>query len=208
MRNYPSAVLAAIDQFAAQEEFLINLGEDKARIMADLVSKEQPKVFVEIGGYMGYSAILIADAMRGAHPDANAGELRLWSLELDPLYAAIAMNLVDLAGLRDIVRVVTGAAGESLARLKDEGKLVGRIDMLLLDHVEDLYIQEFETCEKLGLLAEGSVVVADNVVRPGAPEYREMVRRHPGLESYGIRGLIIPGEFEVCIHACSFTAWA
>jgi catechol O-methyltransferase len=201
MRNSPSAILAAIDHFAAQEEFLINLGEDKARIMVDLVSKEQPKVFVEIGGYIGYSAILIADVMRRAHPEAE-GELRLWSLELDPLYAAIAMNLVDLAGLAGTVRVVTGAAGESLERLKDEGKLVGGIDMLLLDHVEDLYIQEFEACEKLGLLAEGSVIVADNVVRPGAPEYREMVRRHPRLESHGIRGLIVPGEFEVCIHAC------
>lgn len=166
--------------------------------MADIIAKEKPKTFVEIGGYVGYSAILIADAMRRAHPDAKAGELRLWSLELDPLYASIAMNLVDLAGLSGIVRVVTGPAGESLVRLKEEGKLE-KIDILLLDHVEDLYIREFETCEKLALLPEGSVVLADNVVRPGAPQYREMVRKHPGLESRGIRALIMPGGFQVCM---------
>jgi catechol O-methyltransferase len=33
-------------------------------------------------------------------------------------------------------------------------------------------------CEELGLLKKGDVIVADNVVRPGAPEYRELVRGH------------------------------
>ncbi len=40
------------------------------------------------------------------------------------------------------------------------------------------------------------MIVADNVVRPGAPEYRELVRRHPGLKSDGVRGLIQPGDLE------------
>jgi catechol O-methyltransferase len=51
-------------------------------------------------------------------------------------------------------------------------------------------------CEELGLFNKGTVVVADNVVRPGAPEYRELVRGHPGLKSEGVRGLIRPGDLE------------
>jgi catechol O-methyltransferase len=51
-------------------------------------------------------------------------------------------------------------------------------------------------CEELDLLKKGAVIVADNVVRPGAPDYREMVRNHPGLKSEGVRGLIQPGDLE------------
>jgi len=36
------------------------------------------------------------------------------------------------------------------------------------------------------------------VVRPGAPKYREFVRGKEGLRSEGVRGLIQPGDFEVC----------
>lgn len=71
--------------------------------------------------------------------------------------------------------------------------------MLFLDHVEDLYVADFKVCEELGLLKEGALVVGDNVVRPGAPEYRKYVREHPGLSSKGVRGLIQPGDFEVCV---------
>lgn len=51
-------------------------------------------------------------------------------------------------------------------------------------------------CEELGLFSKGTVVVADNVVRPGAPEYREFVQGHPGLKSEGVQGLIQPGDLE------------
>ena len=69
--------------------------------------------------------------------------------------------------------------------------------MLFLDHVEDLYVADFQICAGLGLLRKEALAVADNVVRPGAPEYRQFVRGDPSLESWGVRGLIMPGEFEV-----------
>lgn len=102
------------------------------------------------------------------------------------------MNLIDLAGLSDTVKVVVGDAESSLKRLREECQFES-IDILFLDHVEDLYLPHFKVCQKLGLLKEGALVVADNVVRPGAPEYRKYVREDPLLESKGIRGLIIPG---------------
>jgi catechol O-methyltransferase len=55
---------------------------------------------------------------------------------------------------------------------------------------------QFQVCEELGLLNKGAVIVADNVVRPGAPDYRELVRSHPGLKSEGVSGLIQPGDLE------------
>ncbi|KAG5751259.1 hypothetical protein H9Q70_006099 [Fusarium xylarioides] len=96
---------------------------------------------------------------------------------MDIRLSGITMNLVDLAGLSDVVKVITGKAADSLSRLKEEGKLE-TVDMLFLDHVEDLRI------------------VADNVLRPGAPEYKQYVKEHKSMETRAIMGLIIPGEFE------------
>jgi catechol O-methyltransferase len=111
-------------------------------------------------------------------------------------FAAIARKLIEIAGLSDIVTVVVGPADDSLRKLVKDGRLKST-DLLFLDHVEELYVTDFKVCEELGLLKEGAVIVADNVVRPGAPEYRELVRNHSGLKSEGVRGLIQPGDMEV-----------
>lgn len=194
LRGNPAAIIRVIDEFAARKGFLINIGSDKGAKVRDLIAKEKPTVLVELGGYVGYSAIWFGDAMRqAAGSDQN---VRLWSLEIDPLMASIAMNLVDLAGLGDTVKIVVGSAASSLARLAGEGKLTS-IDFLFLDHVEDLYLSDLKSVEALHLLRPGALVVADNVVHPGAPEYREYVRQHPGMVSWGVKGLIIPGEIKV-----------
>jgi catechol O-methyltransferase len=194
LKGSPSKILEAIDEFSAQTDFLINIGEDKGKIVADIIAQEKPRVFVELGGYIGYSAIFFADAMREAYP-ANE-KLEYWSLEFESEFAAIASKLVDLAGLGDIVKVVVGSADASLKKLKEEGK-VEKVDFLFLDHVEALYEQDLKVCESLELLPPGSTIVADNVVRPGAPAYRKYVRAHKGLDSRGVKGLIMPGGFEV-----------
>lgn len=186
-----------MDEFACQQDFLINIGSDKGYTVTKILSEEKPKVFVELGGYVGYSAIMFAEQMR-RNADA-AKTVRLWSLEFDPKFATIASEFIAIAGLSDIVTVVTGAADESLRKLNSDGKL-DHIDFLFLDHVEDLYVQDFKVCEELGLLKSGACVVADNVVMPGAPKYREHVRSHPKLKSWGVKGLIIPGDIEVCAN--------
>lgn len=119
---------------------------------------------------------------------------------MSPEFAAIATRLIDLTGLSDVVTVVVGSAEESLRKLKKEGKLTG-LDLLFLDHVENLYVSDSKVCEEIGLLKIGAVIMADNVVRPGAPEYRELVRSNPGLRSAGVRGLIQPGDLEVCLKS-------
>ncbi|KAG5758067.1 hypothetical protein H9Q72_013794 [Fusarium xylarioides] len=179
MRNNPLVICEAMDEFAAQRDFLINIGPDKAEKLAALVAETKPSVFVELGGYVGYSALFLGNALRNAHKDNQDAKKNAvyWSLEADPVFAGITMNLVDLAGLSDVVKVITGKAADSLSRLKEEGKLE-TVDMLFLDHVEDLRI------------------VADNVLRPGAPEYKQYVKEHKSMETRAIMGLIIPGEFE------------
>ncbi|QQK47309.1 Catechol O-methyltransferase [Penicillium digitatum] len=63
---------------------------------------------------------------------------------------------------------------------------------------EALCESDAKLAEKLEFLnKEGTVVVADNVVRPGAPEYRRYMQSNPRLsESWGLPSLIIPVGFE------------
>lgn len=96
---------------------------------------------------------------------------------MDPSFAGIVSDLIDLAGLSDVVKVVVGPAAESIRRLHAEGVFsAGGVDMVLLDHVEDLYVQDLKVFEASDLLKKGGVVVADNCTVPGAPEYLRYVR--------------------------------
>ena len=195
MKNNPDRILEAMDEFANQKEFLIVIGPEKGTILSNLILENKPRVLVELGGYVGYSAILFAKQMRAQASDARP--VHVWSLEKEEQFATIARDLISLAGLQDCVTVVTGPADESLKKLKEDGK-IDRIDFLFLDHVEDLYEQDLKLAmDELKLLPENSCIVADNVLRPGAPKYREYVRNHKGLRTRGLKGLIMPGEFEV-----------
>lgn len=54
LRGSPSAILTAMAEFAAKEDFLINIGPDKASKLAALIREHRPRVLVELGGYIGY----------------------------------------------------------------------------------------------------------------------------------------------------------
>ena len=131
-----------MDKFAYEQDFLISIGADKAPILKALVAKQKPKTIVELGGYLGYSAILFAESMRLVSSKRDE-KFQLWSLEFDPKFAAIATKIVALAGLSDMVTVVTGPSLESLRKLVAEKRLK-HIALLFLDHVEDLYKQDLK----------------------------------------------------------------
>ena len=155
MRGNPQRVLDAIDEYGRKKKYLMNIGEYKSSTVVGLIKREKPRVVVELGGYVGYSAIAFAAALR----DAGGGQY--FSLEQNPEFAAVISSLVDLAGLHDVVTVVVGASADSLKRLYDAGQL-RRIDLLFLDHYKPAYTRDLKLCEELGLVGQGSIYVADN----------------------------------------------
>lgn len=148
-------MLEAIDEFGRTKKYLMNVGEFKAKIVADLIKEVKPQVMVELGGYCGYSAIAFGAALR------EAGGKRYYSLESNPEFGAVIMSLADLAGLRDIVKVEIGPSSSTLKRLAQDQTL-SKIDLLFLDHYKPLYTPDLKLCEELGLVAPGSVLAADN----------------------------------------------
>ncbi|KAK4978306.1 hypothetical protein LTR28_006362 [Elasticomyces elasticus] len=169
IRNSPSRVLQAIDEYARTKKYLMNVGEDKGRIVADLIAEVRPQTMVELGGYIGYSCILFGDAVR------KAGGKRYFSLERNPEFGAVISSLVDLAGLGDVVKVVVGSSDVSIKRLHSSGTLE-HIDLMFLDHYKPAYKTDLKLCEELKLVTKGSVLAADNVIKPGNPPYLEYVR--------------------------------
>ena len=173
IRGSPSELVAAIDQFGVEKDFLMTVGPAKLEVIKELFSKSRPKIIIELGSYIGWGAAAFGGLLRELHPAAVSGEIKLYTFELNPRFAAVASSFVELAGLKDVVDVIVGPAEESLRRLKAEGKLK-RADVVLLDHWEDRYLPDLQTIEELGLLKSGSIVIADNADR--APGYMDYVK--------------------------------
>ncbi|KAI4594804.1 hypothetical protein KJ359_007607 [Pestalotiopsis sp. 9143b] len=171
MRGQPQRVLDAIDEYGKGEKYLMNVGEYKSKTVIDIIRDVKPAVMVELGGYVGYSAIAFGAAAR----EASGGRGCYYSLEQNPEYGAIATLLVDLAGLGGFVKVIVESSADALRRLHKNGTL-DHIDLLFIDHTKPLYTPDLKVAEELGLVKPGSVCVADNVVMPGNPVYLEYVR--------------------------------
>ena len=187
IRGNPTALVDAIDKYAAAHTPLMTIGPQKRDYIIDIMSKSTPgsKVFVEVGAYVGYSTVALAAALR----DLNKGHpVRYISLEMNPINAAITTSFAELAGLKDVIQVHVATAGDSLTRLTHEGGLEkGEVDFMLVDHWQSAYLSDLKLCEQLGIFKEGSVIVADNVIMPGAPDYLAYVRK--GIAENSSEGL-------------------
>jgi predicted O-methyltransferase YrrM len=111
---------------------------------------------LEIGTLGGYSTIWLARALP---PDG-----RLITLEIDSRHAAIARGNIARAGLESQVEVRVGPAIESLAQLAAERS--EPFDFIFIDADKPGYTAYLEAV--LRLSHEGTLLVADNVVRKGA----------------------------------------
>jgi len=172
----PQSVIEAFDAFCWNNNWMMNVGDVKGAILDKYVDKVVAGhsggtvVAVELGGYCGYSAVRMARRMG---PNA-----RIISLEFSAFHAAIASAVIAHAGLADRVRIIVGAAGSSLLELKRTCG-IDTVDLLFIDHVKTLYKTDLQIAEAAGLLRMGTLVVADNVIFPGAPDYLEYVRSSP-----------------------------
>ncbi|KAJ5926970.1 hypothetical protein N7516_008743 [Penicillium verrucosum] len=168
IRGHPQKVIDLIHEFEKQYRFM-NVGAEKGKIVTNLIDELKPKTMIELGCYVGYSAILFGDAVR-----RNGGE-RYLSLELNPEFAAIANMLVELAGLRDFVRIIVGRSDVSLHNLLTSSD-VKKVELLFIDHYKPAYTTDLKLCEHFRAIVPGSVLAADNVLYPGNPPYLEYVR--------------------------------
>lgn len=170
MRGNPNVILDAIDEYGQTRDFLMNVGTEKGKIVADILLPDlQPDLMVELGGYVGYSALLFGNALR------RHGGRKYLSLERSSKFAAIASALVELAELNDVVEIIVGPCRESLRKLR-ENQTTGPVDVFFVDHAKLDYVNDVKLCEELQLIGPGTTIIADNVISPGVPDYRKYVK--------------------------------
>lgn len=170
LRAKPEAILAEIDNWSKDNKILMSIGQDRGKVITDLIENTKPKVMVELGGYIGYSAIKFGNAVR------NVGGTKYLSFEHNAEWASVATKLIELAGLQNFVTIILGPSSESLMKLGSQN-LVCQIDILFIDHAESLYRKDLEICERQGLLALAAHVVADNTSSSRAQDYVDWVMR-------------------------------
>jgi len=172
----PGDVIRVIDEFCMTRSVMINVGDEKGEILDRAVRRASPKLVLELGTYCGYSALRMAGVM-------PAGA-RVCSLEFNPDNAAIARRIWDHAGIGDQLTVVVGTLGDggsTIDRLRSEhGFGEGTVDFVFVDHDKAAYLPDLERILGEGWLHPGSIVVADNVRFPGAPEYRAYLAAQQG----------------------------
>ncbi len=170
--------IRVIDEFAYERSFLINVGEEKGALLDAALRAADPRLILELGTYCGYSGLRMARVMP---PGA-----RIVSLEFLPANAEIARDIWRHAGIDDRATVVVGTLGDGGTTLDalaaDHGFGPGAVDFAFLDHDKDAYVPDLHRMLERGWLHPGSVVVADNVKVPGAPEYRKFMREHEGRD--------------------------
>jgi len=169
-------VIRTVDEFAYERSFLINVGDEKGEILDDAIRRAAPDRLLELGTYLGYSALRTARVMpAGAH---------LTSLEFVADNAAVARRILEHAGVADRVTVVHGTLGDggkTLGALESEHAFAtGSLDFVFIDHAKEEYLPDLRRILDTNWLHRGSVVVADNVKFPGVPGYREYMSEEEG----------------------------
>jgi caffeoyl-CoA O-methyltransferase len=183
------------ERFGCEDEILRDLRRESvaAGIPAIQIADEQGKfmqVFLksigatrvlEIGTLGGYSAIVMARAL----PPGS----ELISLELKETHAVFARAFVKRAGLEGVVKIVTGAALETLPSLE------GPFDFAFLDADKRNYPHYLEQCVRL--VRNGGVIASDNAFAfgqlldesptdreaPAMKAFNELVAHDPRFES-------------------------
>ena len=70
---------------------------------------------------------------------------------------------------------MVGTAQQYLPTLKTRFNFE-KLDLLFIDHWKSEYLPDFKRFEESKLFKKGTVIVADNIVFPGAPDYANYVR--------------------------------
>lgn len=141
-------------------------GGDKAEVLTMAAKLAGPSGrFLEVGTYCGYSAVHLASV---------AGEgVKVVTLDADPGCAIIARNIIAFAGLSHRIDARIGHSEDFLPLLATalESSQDCHFNLVFFDQRGSRYTTDINVLERLQALPQGAVVVADNVLKPGAPAF-------------------------------------
>lgn len=120
-------------------------------VFLQAVKEAAPRRILEIGTAIGYSALLMADAL----PELES----ITTLELSEDRAALAQGYIDRSPYREKIDILTGDAGKMLNSLEE------KYDLVFIDAAKGQYPDYWRKIQPL--LADRATVLADNVLFRG-----------------------------------------
>ncbi|MFI8434004.1 O-methyltransferase [Streptomyces sp. NPDC079020] len=154
--------LSAQELADAAQEIYMPVSADGGKLLYNLIRATGPTTVVEFGTSYGISTLHLAAAVR----DNGAGQVI--TTEMSRIKAASARGTFATTGLDDVITVLEGDALQTLAALRQP------VDFLFLDGWKNLCLPVLRLLEPH--IAPGTLVVADDVDRPGLGPYLDHVR--------------------------------
>lgn len=172
----------------------IDVSPTQGKLLYLLAKIKGAQNILEIGTLGGYSSIWLARAL----PETG----KVYTLEIDPMYAEIAKQNISQAGCGNKVEVIVGDALDSLPILKESGPL---FDFIFIDADKPNNPQYLKWA--LELANAGALIIADNVVRngeviddtsedervQGVRQFMDLLQQNPRIEATAIQTVGIKG---------------
>ena len=171
-KNNPKSILQTIDNFVLESgQFLMNVGPEKGEILRDHLVKSEPNNVIELGTFIGYSAVLISSTI--------GEKSKLTSIDSDSHSIEIAKELINFAGLDDKVNFMHGNAEEIIPELNFNA------DFVFIDHAKKKYLSDLKLLEREEIIIKNCTVFADNVgiFKDEMVEYFDHVRNSGKYQS-------------------------
>jgi catechol O-methyltransferase len=171
-KNNPKSILQTIDNFVLESgQFLMNVGPEKGEILREHLVKSKPKNVIELGTFIGYSAVLISSTI--------GEKSKLTSIDSDSHSIEIAKELINFAGLDDKVNFMHGNAEEIIPELNFNA------DFVFIDHAKKKYLSDLKLLETEEIIIKNCTVFADNVgiFKDEMVEYFDHVRNSGKYQS-------------------------
>ena len=123
----------------------------QGRVLSFLSGLVNPSLIVEVGTYMGYSAICLAEGL------ADGG--RVITYDVNEETNAIANSFWDRAGVSDRIEGLLGPAIDLIPEINEE------VDLAFIDADKENYSNYYDLL--LPKMRKGGLIIADNVLWSG-----------------------------------------
>ncbi|MGI8789085.1 MAG: O-methyltransferase [Pyrinomonadaceae bacterium] len=137
--------------FGERDDKAMLSGFYQGRLLAMLSKMIQPRRILEIGTYMGYSAMCLAEGLRE--------DGKLFTLDIEPETNQIAKSFWAKSEYADKIESFLGNASEIIPTLD------GTFDLVFIDADKPAYAAYYDLV--FPKLRVGGIIIADNVLRDG-----------------------------------------
>lgn len=132
-----------------------------AQFMKVLLKTHKPENILEVGTAIGYSALIMADALNG--------ECKITSIERREDMIELAKGYILKTPYKDNINILYGDAEDILKNIK------GMYDFIFIDAAKGQYLEFFNMC--VNVLNPGGIILSDNVLFKGMVATDDLVIR-------------------------------